>query len=382
MKIVYIIDSLASKGGAERILSEKMNYLSEVFNYEISVITCYQDIEVSPNAYFLSKNVTQINLNIPYYKQYHFKYPKRLWIKYSTYRKLKKELSKSLDSLNPNIIIGLGYFIADVVSSYKGEATKIIESHEARIFTLSSHGLHRSWYSKAYMNIYRKYYLSKVEKNADIIVTLTQGDAEEWKKAKRVEIIPNFTLMKPEETSYDINSKRIISVGRLEWQKGYDRLIKIWEIVSKKHPDWQLAIFGSGTLETELKYTIQNASISNITIHPFTPDISHEYSKSAIFALSSRFEGFPLVLLEALQHRLPCVVFDCPFGPKDVIDDERCGYIIDNNNIQQFAEKLSMLIENKELRERFSDAAKEKATAYNIDAIMQIWKRLFVSLES
>ena len=168
-------------------------------------------------------------------------------------------------------------------------------------------------------------------------------------------------------------------MGRLEWQKGYDTLVEIWKLVSFKHPDWELVIFGSGTLETEINSLIKDAKLKNITIHPFTPDISREYAHSSIFALSSRFEGFPLVLLEAIQHCLPCVVFDCPFGPRDVIDDGKCGYVIDNN-IQQFAEKLSALIENNELRKRFSDAARKKAEMYNIDAIMLIWKNLFESL--
>ena len=270
MKIVYVIDSLASKGGAERILSEKMNYLSEVFNYDVSVITCYQDPLDTPNAYFLSKRVTQIDLNISYYKQYHYKYPKRLWVKYSIYRKLKEELTNRLNTIDPDILIGLGYFIADVISCYKGKAVKIIESHEARIFTLSNYGLHRSILSKAYMNVYRYYYLRKVEQNADIIITLTQGDAKEWEKAKRVEIIPDFTLMTPQNASYNIDSKRIISVGRLEWQKGFDRLIRIWKIVNDRHPAWELVIFGSGTLEEDLKYDIQNNSVKNIFIYPFT----------------------------------------------------------------------------------------------------------------
>ncbi len=380
MKIVYVIDSLASKGGAERILSEKMNYLSEIFNYDVSVITCYQNPLETPNAYFLSKRVTQIDLNISYYKQYHYKYPKRLWVKYSIYRKLKDELTNLLNTIGPDILIGLGYFIADVISCYKGKAVKIIESHEARIFTLSNYGLHRSILSKAYMNVYRYYYLRKVEQNADIIITLTQGDAKEWEKAKRVEIIPDFTLMKPQNASYNINSKRIISVGRLEWQKGFDRLIRIWKIVNDIHPAWELVIFGSGTLEQDLKYDIQNNGVKNIFIYPYTQNISHEYLQSSIFVLASRFEGFSLVLLEAQQHGLPCVAYDCPFGPSDVIDNDRCGFVIENDNSILFAEKICELIESPELRVLFSKEAIINASRFDKDKIMNQWKELFESI--
>ena len=189
-------------------------------------------------------------------------------------------------------------------------------------------------------------------------------------------------MMCPDMQSYNSESKRVIAVGRLEWQKGYDNLIKIWEIVSEIHPDWKLAIFGEGTLKSSLKTTIKSAGLTNINIYPFTSNISKEYSNSSIFALSSRFEGFSLVLLEAMQHGLPCIAFDCPFGPSDVIENNKCGYVIDNNNINLFAEKLCNLIESVELRSNFSDAARKRAKLYNIDVIMERWKRLFKSLSS
>ena len=379
MKIVYVIDSLASKGGAERILSEKMNYLTTIYGYDISVITCYQNPSLSPNAYSLSDLVKQIDLNIPYYSQYQYKYPFRLWIKYSLYRKLRNELKRAIQQINPDIIIGLGYFMGDFISSLKCQSAKIIESHEARIFTMSNNGLHRSFISKAYMHFYKRYYLKKIEKNADVVVTLTNGDAQEWKRAKRIEVIPNFTMMRPSINEKN-NNKRIISVGRLEWQKGYDRLIDIWKIVSSKHPDWHLTIFGSGTLGNEINSNIRDTELKNIDIHSFTPNISQEYSGSSIFVLPSRFEGFPLVLLEALQHGLPCVAFDCPFGPKDVIENGTCGYVIKNGDIETFANRICQLIDDHNKRVAFSQAAIQRAKDFDVNTIMKKWQTLFVSL--
>ena len=97
MKILYVIDSLASKGGAERILSEKMNYLSTHFGYEVYVISCFQDRSINPNAYYLEDSVKQIDLKIPFYSQYHFKYPKRLWVKYKLYKELCNKLQDVLN---------------------------------------------------------------------------------------------------------------------------------------------------------------------------------------------------------------------------------------------------------------------------------------------
>lgn len=382
MRIVYIIDSLASKGGAERIITEKMNYLATIYNYDVSVITYYQFIETMPNTYPLSSKVKQINLCIPSFQQYRYRYPKRLWIKWGFYRRLRIELQQTVNSINPDILIGVGYTLADVVCSLKCQAAKIIESHEARIYTKSPL-LHKrtALISTIYSKLCRKIYLNIVEKKADAIVTLTKHDAQEWKKAKRVEIIPNFSIM-PISNLSNCESKRVIAAGRLEWQKGYDRLIHIWEIVTHKHPDWQLDIFGEGTLEAELKNSIQKAGLSNVTIHSFTQNISQEYASSSICVLTSRFEGFSLVLLEAMRHGLPCITFNCPYGPKDLIDDKKSGYIIENDNIDLFAEKINYLIENIDVRKKFSEEAIMKSNNYNVDSIMNSWRELFCTLIS
>ena len=378
MKIVYIIDSLALKGGAERIITEKMNYLATIYNYDVSVITYYQFHE--PNTYPLSCKVKQINLRIPFYQQYRYSYPKRLWLKWGFYRQLQIELQQTVNSINPDILIGVGYTLADVVCSIKCQAAKIIESHEARIYTKFPL-LHKntSLFSTIYAILNRKIYLNIVEKRADAVVTLTKGDALEWKNAKRVEIIPNFSIM-PISNLSNGESKRVIAIGRLEWQKGYDKLIDIWKLVSPTHSDWQLDIYGEGSLEADLKKRINEAGLINVTIHPFTHNISQEYAKSSIQVLTSRFEGFSLVLLEAMRHGLPCVTFDCPFGPKELIDDNKCGYVIENDNINQFAERLNYLIDNQQVRKRFAKEALMKSRKYNVDNIMNLWKELFNSL--
>ena len=372
MKIVYIIDSLALKGGAERIITEKMNYLATIYNYDVSVITYYQFHE--PNTYPLSCKVKQINLSIPFYQQYRYSYPKRLCHKWGFYRQLQIELQQTVNSINPDILIGVGYTLADVVCSIKCHAAKIIESHEARMYTQSPL-LHKntSLFSTIYAILNRKIYLNIVEKRADAVVTLTKGDALEWKNAKRVEIIPNFSIM-PISNLSNGESKRVIAIGRLEWQKGYDKLIDIWKLVSPTHSDWQLDIYGEGSLEADLKKRINEAGLINVTIHPFTHNISQEYASSSICVLTSRFEGFSLVLLEAMRHGLPCVTFDCPFGPKELIDDNKCGYVIENDNINQFAERLNYLIDNQQVRKRFAKEALMKSRKYNVDNIMNLWK--------
>ena len=380
MRIVYIIDTLSSKGGAERIISEKMHYMADQFNYDVSIITCFQFPDSMPNCYPLSNLVKQINLCIPSYLQYKCGYPERLWMKWKYYRQLRQRVEETVNSIKPDIVIGVGYTLADVVCRIKCNAAKIIESHEARIYTKRPYLYKKnSPLTNLYYKLYRSLYLRTIEKNADVVVTLTKGDATNWKKVKRVEIIPNFSIM-PVSKQSDVENKRVIAVGRLEWQKGYDRLIDIWKLISPSHPNWQLDIYGEGTLESDLRKSIKEANISNIAIHPFTKDISQEYASSSICVLTSIFEGFSLVILEAMQHGLPCISFDCPYGPKNLIDNEESGYIIENGNINLFADRLRFLMEQPELRKQFGIAAINKSKSYHVDTIMKQWKSLFESL--
>ena len=380
MKIVYVIDSLASKGGAERIISEKMNYLADHGGHEVTVITCYQFPETMPNAYPLSRNVKQINLQIEAHRQYRYSYPKRLLIKGKYFLELRKELRRTMTSINPHIIIGVGYTLADVVCQSNHRAAVIIESHEARMFTLSNE-LHQERFilSKLFVKIYRYFYIKAIEKKANVVVTLTKKDAQEWRKAKRVEIIPNFSSM-PISGISTCENKKVIAVGRLEWQKGYDRLLDIWAETSRTHPEWQLDIYGEGSLKRALTEQMNRQGLTNVCIHDFTTNISCQYAESSICVLTSRFEGFSLVLLEAMRHGVPCITFDCPFGPAEVVDNERCGYVIENGDTKQFASKLNHLIESPHLRKEFSANAIEKARTYNKEAIMQQWQELFESL--
>lgn len=378
MKIVYIIGAFVIKGGAERILSEKANYFADKCRYDVTIVICTQYPKQS-NAYYLSNAVKQIFLDIPLYSQYKYKYPMRLWIKRATNNLLRKSLTKCIQSLNPDYLIGMGHFKANMICSIDCRAKKIIECHEARYFTQSSYANHQSQIIKLFTKFYRKRYFRTIEKKADVVVTLTEGDKLLWSNAKRIEVIPNFSEMKVSQIS-SCNSKRIIAVGRLSWEKGYDRLIDIWEIVTKIVPDWKLDIYGEGELGAELNKTIEKRNIQNISIHPVTNNISHEYSTSSICVMTSYFEGFALVLLEALKHGVPCIAFDCPFGPASIIEDGKCGYIINEGNISLFAEKLRLLMSEEELRKEFSKESLNRADYFAVDTIMKKWIDLFESL--
>ncbi len=379
MKIVYVIETLAVVGGVEKIISEKASYLAEHFGYDVYLISCTQS-KGQENAFPLSTQVRQINLAIPYYKQYHYKYPQRFRIKYQTRQLLKNKIQQTVSKIKPDIIIGTLKFAADILCKLKTPAKKIIECHEARLFAMSDHEHQHSLLTRIYVKYYqRKEYFKAIEQYADMVVTLTEGDKSLWNEARRVEVIPNFTTMA--STMHVEKQKRIIAVGRLSAEKGYDRLLAAWQQVVQKHPDWKLDIFGDGKLHDSLLSMIDTLNIRNIELHHSTRKISQEYVDSDIYVITSLFEGFALTIIEAMIHGLPCIAFDCPFGPHALIEDNKTGFLIEDGNIPQFADKLCYLIEHPEVRAAFSAAAISKASNYKIDTTMERWRKLFVSLK-
>ena len=375
MKIVYILPSIEKMGGAERIIAEKANYLTKHFGYNVYFINLFQDNDTS-NIYLLSDSIHQINLGIPYHIQYRYKYPKRLFIKLKILYDMRKKLSYHINLIKPNIVIGVSYSQADLVCSIPCNAKKIIECHEPRSLIISN------IYCGTFISkLYAKWiYIRRIEKKADMIVTLTKEDKAQWEKAKRVEVIPNFSSMRISQYS-TCNKKRVIAVGRLNKEKGFDRLISIWASINAHFSDWQLDIFGDGLLKDQLTLLINKNNVKNLFLRGATQDISIEYANSSICVITSYFEGFSLVILEAMKHGIPCVAFDCPNGPRNIIEDGRNGFLVEDGNNSLFIERLCSLMENSHLRQQFSEAAKIRANDFSTDIIMGQWKALFESFK-
>ena len=378
MRIVYIIGSLATQSGANRMVTEKANIFATQFNYDLTIITCVQH-QNETNTYTLSNAVKQVNLDIPLFAPYKYKYPKRFWIKWSVSRLLRKRVTETVQQIDPDILIGVAQYKADMISRINCRGKKIIECHEARTFTLSGLGMNLSFLSRLLLYFNRYRYFRTIERHADVIVPLTEKDKLLWKKAKHVDVIPNFSTM--EVTKYsDCISKRIIVVGRLEWEKGYGRLLEIWKIVSSRYPEWKLDIFGEGSLQKTMETIIRNNNIKNIEIHNFTRNISQEYTNSSICTVTSCFEGFSLVILEAMKHGVPCISFDCPFGPGSIIQDCLNGFLVIDGDIRLFAERLCLMIEDTKMRKDFSKEAIRRANEFDIEAVIDTWKTVFESV--
>ena len=380
MKIAYGYSTLAKTGGKERMITEKANYLSERYGYDVTIITCFQRAN-EENCFPLSKMINQINLEIPFFSQYKYKYPKRLWVKWQMNRLLRKSINKAVKQVEPDVLIGVSRFQANYISTLKCRAKKVIECHESRYNTIFDATDNRSVIKRFFMKIYRYTYFRTVERHADTVVTLTEGDGRLWKRARHLEVIPNFSTIQVSSYS-DCTAKRVIAVGRLAWEKGFERLIEAWSIVSARHAVWRLDIFGQGKMHDTLQSLIKICHARNVIIHDPTTDISLEYAASSICAVTSRYEGFSLVLIEAMKHGVPCVAFDCPFGPKSIINNGYDGFLVKDGETRLFAERLCRLIEEEDLRKQFSKRAIEKASTFDVNIIMDKWKDLFEFLIS
>ena len=233
---------------------------------------------------------------------------------------------------------------------------------------------------------YRKFTRKWAAKKADAIVVLTEEDRKNYEKEVKVRGILKRIYNPVEQVSckrenYNISSKTIISAGRLNVQKGFDMLVDVANIVLKKHPDWQWIICGEGEERKALEDKIKKCGLEqNLILQGNVNNIEDYYRKSAIFVLTSRAEGFGLVLTEAKKEGLPCVSFRCPAGPSEIILDGINGYLIDCFDIEQMAEKINLLIEDENMRKNFSNKAMEGTEKFNIDKIATQWKDLIEKL--
>lgn len=379
MKITYIYTALVTRGGADRVITEKANWLAN-HGYDVMIVT---DTQLGRDPiYPLSDKVALYDLAVDFSLEYGHSLPIRAWWYIKLMFQYRKKLSSFLLKRQSDIVITTLGRDLDFLTKINDGSVKIGESHIARQFSRNFHlmeqkgGLH-----KIIAQIWRKKQERDVSR-LDALILLTQEDANSWKGITKTFVIPNPTPFFPENTS-TCDSRKAICVGRFNEQKGYEYLIDAWAIVSKRHPDWILNAYGSGEIKEQLQMRIIERGVSQtLFLNEPTSDIINKYLESSIYIMSSRFEGFPMVLLEAMSCGLPCVSFDCPNGAKDIIENNRNGYIIDYLNVKELAEGVCRLIENESLRKMMGANAKEDVKRYLPDIVMQLWVDLFKSIRN
>lgn len=366
--------------GIERILTCKMNYLSEETNHSIFLVTYEQGVNALP--FKLNGKITYHDIDAPIPLREGLTLLK--WIKvYTSARKIfKKRFFDIICDIQPDIVICTSYAfpILDIIitSSQQINSKTIIESHVKSDTITMKYFVYNNAIAKLF-SIW-DYYIYKKTKKAHCIVTLTNEDKEFWAQfGRRVEVIPNALTINPKIVT-DYQTKQVVAAGRYVYQKGFDMLLEAWHIIDKKFSDWHLYIYGN---ESRIPYQriVDKYDMKN-TVHlmPATHNIEEVFSKSSIFVLSSRFEGFGLVLAEAMSCGLPCVSFDCHFGPRDIITNGEDGILVENGNIKELARAIEQLMTNGTLRRTMGEKAAKNIIRFSPDIIMNKWNDLFNSL--
>lgn len=377
MKLLYFIDFLHTPGGMERVLTLKANYLADILGYEVH-IAC---LSKPQKPFFdLSKKIQIHFLSI---ENYHINLPKKIVLgQYYTpehYQKVEKIIQK----VQPNISISfLGnefYFLYKI----NDKSAKVVEFHNSR----ESHTIQVETERLGLLKkIYRQYLVKKMIKVGEKYnktILLSERDKKSW-GFTNAEVIPNPLTYNPIEECIDYSVKKVIACGRISYQKGFDLLVQSWAIVAKRYPDWKLTILGRRKgVEDNLDEQIKELGLeSTIQVLTTQEDVIQHYIEHSIFVLSSRYEGFGMVLTEAACCGLPLVSFDCPSGPAEIIEDGKTGYIAENLNINDLAQKLMLLMNDEEKRKEMGLAAKKSMEKYSIDLIMNQWNSLFLQISN
>ena len=377
MKIFYIYTALLTKGGADRVITEKANWLAE-HGYEVGIIT---DTQMGrPPIFPLSPIVKLHDLAIDFSQEYGHSLPIRIWWYFKLMGKYKKELKDYLYKEKPDIVISTLGRDLDFLTTINDGSIKIGESHIARLYSRNFHLLEQKGGVFKLLAKYGRWKQERCTKKLDALVLLTKQDADSWQGTTKTYVIPNSLPFYPQESS-TCENKRAICVGRLSEQKGMEYLIEAWSYVHKNHPDWKLDIYGYGELKEEMTRSIATLDLTDvISINEPTNEIIQKYLESSIYIMSSRFEGFGMVLLEAMACGVPCISFDCPYGPADIIRNGEDGFLVEHLNTRALANSICQLIEQPELRKQFGEKAKKNIIRYSKDNVMKQWTELFNEL--
>lgn len=376
MKIIYCTHSTYNPGGMERVLLNKVTYLSALPEWEVSVVTT--DQHQRPSFYPFPEKVRMTDLEINYSDDN----DKGIWKKITSYLCKRKEHKRKLTALllkeKPDIVVSLYPSESSFIPDIKDGSKKVLELHFNKFFRIQYGrkgiiGLIDRWRTRQDERIVRRF---------DKFVVLTNEDKGYWGDLPNIEVIPNAAIHVSKNYS-EVKNKRVIAVGRLDYQKGFDRLIQAWKLVqyTGQFTDWKLDIFGQGEWREMLQQMIDEQGLQNTAkINPPTNAILNEYVHSSLLVMSSNYEGFGMVLVEAMSCGVPVISFDCKCGPKDIIQSGINGLLVPNGDIQALADAMMKVMGDEAYRKMLSQNARKVVDTYSEQAVMSQWIRLFTSI--
>lgn len=377
-KIVYCTPALYSAGGVERIVSYKASYFAEQLGYDITIIVTEGR---GRGCFFpLSDKVKVVNFELGFEDLWKASFLRKVFLYLSKQRKYKKMLSAELMRIQPDITISMLRREINFLTSLKDGSKKIGELHVNRANYRNFEANDSNKLKQLFAKFWMKSLLGKL-KRLDQLVVLTDKSKISWPELSNVTVIPDPIPLSTPLSVLGLHAKRIITIGRYAYQKGYDLLLQAWAEVEKYYADWSLDIYGMGD-QTDYRHTMTELGIDANRCHLNGPveDVIGVFRNSSIFVLSSRFEGFGLVLVEAMACGLPVVSFDCPAGPDEIITDGYDGLLVPSGDVKVLAQKLMFLMADEGLRKRLSQNACQSAQRYEMNLIAGKWVDLFNKL--
>lgn len=377
MKLIYCIHSLYNPGGMERVLVNKVSYLVRQMGWEVVVVTT--DQHQRPVFYPLPEEVRLIDLDINYSED-NSKGTFRKIGGYLRRRRLHRQrLTEVLMREKADIVVSLYPSESSFIPEIKDGSKKVLELHFCKFFRLQ-------YGRKGLMGLIdrlRTWQDERLVRRFDKFVVLTEEDRGYWGALPNMEVIPNAALFIAPAYATQAE-KRVIAVGRLDYQKGFDRLVEAWALVQQNEAfrDWRLDIFGQGEWRDMLEQMICERGLQQTArINAPSKQIGVEYAASSLLVMSSNYEGFPMVMIEAMACGLPVVAFEFKCGPKDIINDHHNGIRVEEGNISALADAMMELMQDAELRRRMSLEARKVTETYSEERVMRQWVTLFESLK-
>lgn len=382
MKIVYLIAGTFNAGGMERVLAGKANWLV-AHGYDVSVVTTDQR---GRQPYFeMDGRIRHYDLDINYDDSNGKSFVKKTFGFYRKQRRHRRLLAELLARLHADVTVCMFNNDVSFVYKLKDGSRKVLEVHFSKNKKLQ-YGRRGLW---SVADRWRTHQEERYVRRYDRFVVLTQEDKTLWQDAittsqppldtPHITVIPNACPLRPEQPS-PLTEKRVIAVGRYDYQKGFDTLLYIWHLLGEYRKGWTLDIIGDGPIRPMLMLQVKQWHLSeSVRLLPPSGDMPSVYLGASVLVMTSRYEGLPMVLIEAQTFGLPIVSFACQCGPRDVITDGADGYLIENRDEHLFAERLHSLMSDESLRRRMGANAVKASLRYKEETIMQQWHTLFNS---
>lgn len=374
LKLVYITPSIHTADGAARVLTLKANYFAEHYGYDITIILT--EAKGQPFFYHVSDKIKIINYDLDFEQLWNCPFWKKFFIYIPKQLKFKKLLKRDLMRIHPDITISLLRREINFLNGIHDGSKKIGEIHVHRDNYRNFKDENSNFIMDAFAKLWSRQLLNNLKK-LDRFVVLTDKDRKAWTELDNVVTIPNPSPFMPTTVS-PLTEKRIIAVARYSHEKGIDLLLEAWAKVEKRTKEWRLDVYGDGDT-TAFNALIDRLGIdrNRCRLNGRTGDIEKEYLRSSIAVCSSRFEGFGMIIIEAMACGLAVVSFDCPWGPQSIIKNGEDGFLVENGNIEKMADALVRLIEDDNKRHTFAKNAIQNVKRFQMDRIAEQWRELF-----